>query len=50
MRTRRLFLLVALVVAPALAACGTMPTAGDDPSPPPAPADTTKRRDQQPWT
>lgn len=48
MRSRRLFVLVALALAPAIAACGTMPTSGDDPSTPP-PADTTRRKDTQPW-
>lgn len=48
MRSRRLFVLVALALAPMFAACGTMPTANEDPAPP-APTDTTKRRDQQPW-
>jgi len=49
MRTRRLLALVALVVAPALAACGTMPTAAEDYTPPPSPTDTTKRKDNMPW-
>ena len=54
MRARRLFVLVALVVAPAFAACGTLPTANDGPTPT-HPADTTTRsttqkRDQLPWT
>lgn len=49
MRARRLFVLVAVVLAPMFAAaCGTMPTANDGPTPPP-PADSTKRGDNFPW-
>lgn len=48
MRARRLFVLVALAIAPAIAACGTLPTAGDEPSTTP-PADTTSRKDNHPW-
>lgn len=48
MRTRRLFVLVALAIAPAFAACGTLPTANDDPTPS-VPADSTLRKDNYPW-
>jgi len=48
MRTRRLLFLVALTVAPLAAACVASPTSPDDPTPPPA-ADSTGRREQNPW-
>ncbi len=48
MVARRLLLVALTVVAPMIAACGTLPTGNDDPSPPP-PADSTGRKDQQPW-
>jgi predicted small lipoprotein YifL len=45
--SRRLLLVALLVVAPALAACGSI-TAADGPSTPP-PADSTARYETKPW-
>lgn len=48
MRTRRLLLLAALTLAPLVGACVASPTAPDEATPPAA-ADTTGRREQNPW-
>lgn len=47
---RRSLVLLALSLTTALAACGSLPTAADETdAPPPAPTDTTKRGEVQPW-
>ncbi len=48
MSARRLLVLALLAIAPAIAACGTMPTANEDPAPP-VTTDTTKRKENMPW-
>ncbi len=48
MPARRLLVLALLAIAPAIAACGTMPTANDDSSPS-VTTDTTKRKENMPW-
>jgi hypothetical protein len=47
-RVRRLLLLATVVAAP-LAGCGVPPTGVEGDPPPPAPSDSSGRREQNPW-
>ena len=49
MRTRRLLLVVAVVLAPLAAACSASPTGLDDSTTPAALDSTTVQKEQHPW-